>query len=197
MGNNRNGKTTNLLVLNLHKTRNTMNFKLNQSIEILKTTPFVIESYLSKLSNDWLRNNEGKNTWSPYDILGHLIFGEKTDWMTRVKTIIGNSSNKMFEPFNRFAQLEEDQNKSIETMIQEFKGLRKKNLDVLISLNITEKDLSRTGTHPEFGEVSLQQLMATWAVHDLGHVAQISRVMAKQYSKEVGPWIEYLSILKK
>lgn len=197
MGNNRNGKTTNPLVLNLHKTRNTMDFKLNQSIEILETTPFVIESYLSKLSNDWLKNNEGKDTWSPYDILGHLIFGEKTDWMARVKIIISNQNNKLFEPFDRFAQLKEDQDKSITIMIKEFKTLRKKNVDELLSLNITNKDLDRVGIHPEFGKVSLQQLLATWAVHDLGHIAQISRVMAKQYSKEVGPWAEYLSVLKK
>tara|TARA_R110002167_G_scaffold366411_1_gene596156 strand:+ start:1638 stop:2162 length:525 start_codon:yes stop_codon:yes gene_type:complete len=174
-----------------------MEFRLDQSIEILETTPFVIESYLSTLSKGWIKNNEGKDTWSPYDILGHLIFGEKTDWMTRVKTILSDSYNKLFDPFDRFAQLKEDQNQPIEAMIQEFKDLRKKNLDELTSLNIKEKDLSRVGVHPEFGEVTLQQLLATWAVHDLGHIAQISRVMAKQYSKEVGPWMEYLSILKK
>ena len=173
-----------------------MEFRLNQSFEILEKTPIVIESYLSGLSRDWIKNNEGKGTWSPYDILGHLIFGEKTDWMIRVKTILGDSDNKLFEPFDRFAQLKEDQNRSIETMIQQFKVLRKKNLDDLRSLNITEKDLSLVGTHPELGEVSLQQLLATWTVHDLGHIGQISRVMAKQYSSEVGPWTEYLSVLK-
>lgn len=174
-----------------------MNFRLNQSIEILEKTPFVIESYLSTLSEDWIKNNEGDNTWSPYNILGHLIFGEKTDWMIRIKMILGNSSNKLFEPFNRFAQLKDDQSKSIESMIHEFKHLRKKNIDELISLNITEKDLSCVGVHPEFGEVSLRQLLATWTVHDLGHIGQMVRVMAKQYSEEVGPWGEYLSILKK
>jgi len=174
-----------------------MNFRLNQSIEILEKTPFVIESYLSTLSEDWIKNNEGDNTWSPYNILGHLIFGEKTDWMIRIKTILGNSSNKLFEPFNRFAQLKDDQSKSIESMIHEFKHLRKKNIDELISLNITEKDLSCVGVHSEFGEVSLRQLLATWTVHDLGHIGQMVRVMAKQYSEEVGPWGEYLSILKK
>lgn len=173
-----------------------MEFTLEQSVEILKTTPYVIESYLSTLSKDWIKNNEGNNTWSPYDVLGHLIFGDKTDWIIRIKTILSNSENKLFEPFDRFAQLEEDQNRSIECMIQEFKSLRKKNLDELTFLNINEEDLGRLGVHPEFGEVTLQQLLATWVVHDLGHIAQISRIMAKQYSKEVGPWIEYLSILK-
>ncbi len=174
-----------------------MEFKLDQSIEILKTTPFVIESYLSSLSKGWINNNEGEGTWSPYDILGHLIFGEKSDWMTRIKIILSDSDNKLFQPFDRFAQLKEDQNKPIEAMIQEFKDLRKKNIEKLTSLNNQEKNLSRVGIHPEFGEVTLQQLLATWTVHDLGHIAQISRVMAKQYSKEVGPWMEYLSILKK
>lgn len=174
-----------------------MEFKLNESIEILKRTPFVIESCLSGLSEDWVKNNEGKNTWSPYDVVGHLIFGEKTDWINRIKTILSDSENKLFEPFDRFSQLKEDQNRPICDMIQEFKVLRKKNIDELTSLNITRKDLNRIGIHPEFGEVSLKQLISTWTVHDLGHVGQISRVMAKQYSKEVGPWIDYLRILKK
>lgn len=174
-----------------------MVFRLNQSIEILEVTPHVLESYLFQLSKDWIKNNEGDDTWSPYDILGHLIYGEKVDWMIRIKTILSDSNNKTFEPFNRFAQLQEDQNKPIETMIQEFKDLRKKNLNELLSLNIAKKDLSCIGIHPELGEVTLQQLIATWAVHDLGHIAQISRVMAKQYSKEVGPWRAYLGILKK
>lgn len=174
-----------------------MEFNLNQSIEILQRTPYVIEAYFSGLSPDWIKNNEGNDTWSPYDVLGHLIIGERTDWIARIKTILGNSNNKLFEPFDRFAQLNEDQNKPIEVMIQEFKQLRTKNLDELTALNITEKDLKRIGIHPDFGEVSLQQLIATWTVHDLGHIGQISRVMAKQYSNEVGPWINYLSILKR
>ena len=174
-----------------------MEYRLDQSIEILKTTPYVIESYLSQLSKYWIMNNEGKDSWSPYDILGHLIIGEKTDWMTRVKTILSDSDNKLFEPFDRLAQLNEDQNKSIETMIEEFKNLRKQNLDELIALQITEKNLSHIGIHPEFGEVTLKQLFATWTVHDLGHIGHISRVMAKQYTKEVGPWSAYLSVLKK
>ena len=174
-----------------------MKFKLSQTIELLEATPQVIASYLSTLSEDWLKSNEGKDTWSPYVILGHLIYGEKHDWMIRVKTILGGSENKEFEPFDRFAQLSEDQNKPVSLMIQEFKELRKKNLDELTSLNIQQHHLSHTGIHPAFGEVTLQQLLATWTVHDLGHIAQISRVMAKQYSNEVGPWIEYLSILKK
>ncbi|MCO6175570.1 DinB family protein [Flavobacterium sp. NRK F10] len=174
-----------------------MEFSLKRTIEILETTPFVIESYLLRLSKEWVENNEGKDTWSPYDVLGHLIHGEKTDWMVRINIILSESENKLFKSFDRFAQLKEEQNLPIEKIILEFKNLRKKNLAELASLHITERDLSRIGVHPELGEVSLQQLLATWAVHDLGHIAQISRVMAKQYVKEVGPWEAYLGILKK
>ena len=174
-----------------------MEINLDRSIEVLKTTPYVLDAYLSQLSKDWINNNEGRDSWSPYDILGHLIYGERTDWMPRIKTILNDSGNKKFEPFDRFAQLKKEQNKPIQTMIQEFKDLRKKNLEELIALNITEKDLKRVGFHPELGKVSLQQLLATWTVHDLGHIGQISRVMAKQYLKDVGPWFEYLNVLKK
>ena len=173
-----------------------MNFELNKSIEILEKTPLVLETLLNGLSKEWIVNNEGKNTWSPYDIVGHLIFGEKTDWMVRIKTILSESENKLFEPFDRFAQLKEDQNKPIQELIKEFKIIRKSNLNELISLNITSEDYNLTGIHPEFGQVTLKQLISTWAVHDLGHIAQISRVMAKQYTEEVGPWINYLGILK-
>ena len=174
-----------------------MNFELNKSIEILERTPDVIEVLLSGLSQEWIRSNEGDGTWSPYDIVGHLIFGEKTDWIVRIKTILSTSEDKLFEPFDRFAQLKENQEKSIDKLISEFKGIRIENLNKLESLNINEEDLNRIGIHPEFGEVNLKQLISTWAVHDLGHIAQISRVMAKQYKNEVGPWINYLGILKK
>jgi len=174
-----------------------MKFDLNKSVEILEKTPMVLESILSELSSCWTKSNEGKNSWSPYDILGHLIFGEKTDWMVRVKIILSQSKNKMFEPFDRFAQLKEKQNKTISDLIAEFKNLRKSNLKELKSLNITNKDFELKGMHPEFGEVTLEQLISTWVVHDLGHIAQISRVMAKQYKTNVGPWNAYLGILNK
>ena len=174
-----------------------MKFDLNNSIEILEKTPKILESYLNGLSINWLKNNEGENTWSPYDIVGHLIFGEKTDWITRAKTILSQSENKMFEPFDRFAQLKENQNRPISELIAEFKSLRKSNLKELKSLNITNKDFKHKGIHPEFGEVTLEQLISTWVVHDLGHISQISRVMAKQYETNVGPWKAYLGILNK
>ena len=174
-----------------------MKFDLNKSVEILENTPVILESFLENLSNDWLKSNEGENTWSPYDILGHLIFGEKTDWIVRVKIILSPSKRKQFESFDRFAQFKENQNIAVSELINEFKILRKNNLIELKSLDIKPEDLKLKGEHPEFGEVTLEQLLSTWVVHDLGHIAQISRVMAKQYKSNVGPWEAYLGILKK
>lgn len=174
-----------------------MKFELNQSIEILERTPLVLESLLNGLSKEWVLNNEGKDTWSPYDVLGHLIFGEKTDWIVRTKIILSDADDKTFEPFDRFAQLNEVQNKPINELIEEFKLLRTDNLKALKDLISNEKDLDKIGIHPELGKVTLKQLISAWAVHDLGHIGQISRVMAKQYSEEVGSWIEYLSVLKR
>ncbi|WP_350287358.1 DinB family protein [uncultured Croceitalea sp.] len=173
-----------------------MKFELNQSIAILERTPAVLKAYLSGLSEDWLKNNEGDGTWSPYDIVGHLIFGEKTDWMVRVKTILGASEDKKFKPFDRFGQFREDQHVPILKILEEFEALRSANITELKSFTITADTLRLEGIHPEFGRVTLAQLIATWAVHDLGHIAQISRVMAKQYQHEVGPWVAYLGILK-
>ncbi|MGR3808954.1 DinB family protein [Jiulongibacter sp. NS-SX5] len=173
-----------------------MEFELDKSKEILKRTPEVIKSLLHGLSKEWIENNEGENTWSPYDVLGHMIYGEKTDWLVRIKIILSDGENKEFIPFDRFAQLNDVQNRPIHELISEFKILREQNLNELDLMNIGAEDLIKTGIHPEFGEVTLKQLIATWAVHDLGHIAQISRVMAKQYKSEVGPWVNYLGVLK-
>lgn len=174
-----------------------MNFSIEKSIEILERTPFVIEALLDGLSDEWLRNNEGENTWSPYDIVGHLIHGEKTDWMVRAAIILSEDDNKTFEPFDRFAQFEEDQQRPIEALLKDFKKRRNANLKKLKALKINDTLLLKEGIHPELGEVNLQQLLATWVVHDLGHIYQMSRVMAKNYKNEVGPWQEFLGILKK
>lgn len=182
--------------MRLNREQEQVKFNLDQSIEILERTPAVLKAYLSGLSEGWLKHNEGVDTWSPYNIVGHLIFGEKTDWMVRVKTILGTAENKTFEPFDRFAQLQEDQNKPITEMLAAFDVLRLANIKELRSFNISTDDLELKGIHPEFGQVTLKQLIATWAVHDMGHIAQISRVMAKQYSDQVGPWAAYLGILK-
>ncbi len=173
-----------------------MNFDLQKSIEILSRTPFVLEALLSNLSSDWWQNNEGKDSWSPYDVLGHLIHGEKTDWVVRAKIILSDSADKTFEPFDRFAQMQRDEQKTIEDLLQEFKMLRAANIKELQSLAINAQTLSWKGIHPALGEANLKELLSTWTVHDLGHIAQITRVMAKQYQTEVGPWKAYLGILK-
>ncbi len=172
-----------------------MTFEIDKSIEILSRTPSILEVMLLGISAEWVKNNEGENTWSPYDIVGHLIHGEKTDWITRAKIILSNSVDKTFEPFDRFAQMNEEE-RTIEQLLEEFKELRTSNVNELKNLQVNEIDLAKEGIHPELGAVNLKALLGTWVVHDLGHIAQISRVMAKQYKGEVGAWKEYLSILK-
>jgi uncharacterized damage-inducible protein DinB len=174
-----------------------MEFDLEKSIEILFRTPDVLDTLLAGLNEEWTSNNEGEDTWSPYDVLGHLIHGEKTDWVTRMEIILSDGLEKTFKPFDRFAQFEESKGKNLSQLLEEFKSVRKRNLEILESKNITIEDLSRKGIHSVFGEVTLQQLLATWIAHDLGHIGQIVRVMAKQYAKEVGPWQKYLPILHK
>ncbi len=173
-----------------------MNFNLEKSIQILERTPDVLHTMLLNLSDDWTNRNEGEGTWSVYDIIGHLIHGEKTDWMPRAEIILSEKADKNFQPFDRFAQFEESKEQSLTQLLEKFKTLRKGNIDRLRSKNITERKLESKGVHPAFGEVTLSQLLSTWVVHDLNHIAQISRVMAKQYKAEVGPWVEYLGILK-
>ena len=174
-----------------------MDFDLKKSIEILESTPQVLKALLTGLSSEWIRSNEGKNTWSPYNVVGHLIYGEKTDWLVRTKIIISTSENKPFEPFDRFAQISEDQKRPIRELLDEYEELRNNNLKELQSFKVDQKHLDQIGVHPEFGEVNLRQLLSAWVVHDLGHLAQIARVMAKQYKDEVGPWVQYLSILQR
>ena len=174
-----------------------MQFHLDRSIEILERTPFVISELLSGISEEWFVANEGEDTWSPFDIVGHLIHSEKTDWIVRLKLITSDAETKAFEPFDRFAQFEDSKGKSLQELLQEFKELRAVNLSILNSLDLKEEHLELRARHPELGEVNLKQLLATWVTHDLGHIAQITRVMAKQYKDEVGPWLAYLSILNK
>jgi hypothetical protein len=172
-----------------------MEFNLNKSIEILERTPKVLEVLLNGLSTVWIQNNEGGETWSPFDVVGHLVHGEKTDWIARMEIILSDKPDKTFAPFDRFAQFEESKGKTISQLLTEFQELRNQNLTLLKSKDIQPEDLSKTGIHPTFGEVTLEHLLATWVAHDLGHIAQISRVMAKQYIEEVGPWREFLPIL--
>lgn len=171
-----------------------MKFLLDQSIEILERTPSMLSDLLSGLSDDWICNNEGKDTWSPFDVVGHLIHGEKTDWIIRTKTILFED-NKSFIPFDRFAQFEASKGKSMTDLLTEFELLRNQNILELKSFELSDSDLMKTGVHPEFGEVTLRQLLACWVTHDLGHINQITRVMAKNYAEEVGPWRKYLKVV--
>jgi uncharacterized damage-inducible protein DinB len=173
-----------------------MNFSLVKSIELLERTPEVLIVMLQHLSTEWTTNNEGAETWNVFDVVGHLIQGEKTDWIPRMEIILSNKPDRTFEPFDRFAQFDESIGKSLAELLIAFKSLRQKNIAYLNSKNLTDNDLKQTGVHPELGEVTLSQLLSTWTVHDLNHLAQISRIMAKQYKSAVGPWTAYLRILQ-
>lgn len=172
-------------------------FSIPKSIAILERTPAVLRSLLLGLPEDWTMQNEGGETWSPYDIIGHYIHGEKTDWIPRMKIILGESGDKTFQPFDRFAQFNESRGKTLTQLLAEFAALRAQNLDILRSAAITEEMLEKTGIHPAFGTVTLRQLLATWVAHDLNHIGQIARVMAVQYKEQTGPWVEFLGILKR
>lgn len=174
-----------------------MKFDLNKSLEILQSTPSVLEALLCGLSKEWLMQNEGEDTWNSAEIVCHLIHCEEEDWIERMKIILRDEGNKKFAPFNRTEGFEKSKERTIKELVDEFGKLRKDNLEYLRSIKLTEKDLIKTGIHPDFGEVKLNQLLATLVVHDLSHVAQINRILAKQYRDEVGSWIEYLPILNK
>jgi len=172
-----------------------MQYDLNQSYEILERTPAVLKAQLQGVHDDWVMNNEGPDTFSPYDVVGHLIHGEKTDWPDRIKLIIENTNPQLFVPYDRFAMFDESKGKTLTQLLDEFETIRQKNMQWFRSLNLSEADLDKKGIHPKFGEVTLRQLLSTWVVHDLTHLAQITRVMAKQYKEEIGPWVEFFRIM--
>ncbi len=174
-----------------------MEYSVEQALELLEQTPKTLYAFLAHLSEDWIYCNEGENTWSAFDIVGHLIHGERTDWVARLDIIIQKTNNNTFAPFDRFAQFEASKGKTMLELLQSFSELRRKNLDYLKSLAITNDQFSLTAIHPSLGKVTLKNLLATWVVHDLGHIAQIARVMAKQYKDDIGPWQEYLPIVSK
>jgi len=173
-----------------------MNFELDEGMEILTRTPKVLRTLLAGLPSSWLEGNEGPETWSPFDVVGHLIHGEKADWVTRSRIILGRGESPDFEPFDRFAQEKDSVGKTLDDLLDEFEVLRRSNISVLEGFELTPADLALEGNHPEFGTVTLKQLLATWVVHDLGHLFQIARAMARQYETEVGPWGKYLGVLK-
>jgi uncharacterized damage-inducible protein DinB len=173
-----------------------MEFNLHQSVQILERTPVVITAMLEGLPEEWVTQNEGPGTWSPYDIVGHLVHGENTDWIPRMKIILADTADKAFTPFDRFAQFENSKGKSLSQLLNTFRLLRQQNIQYLHSCHLTAEDFTKQGIHPAFGPVTLAQLLATWTVHDLNHIAQIARVMARQYQPAVGPWVAYLGILQ-
>lgn len=170
-------------------------FRLSEAIAILERTPAVLRALLSGLPAAWVTCNEGPDTFSAFDNLGHLVHGERTDWMPRARIILAQGTNRTFERFDRFAQVRESAGKTLDMLLGEFDELRAQNIATLRSWDLSEAELALEGLHPELGGVTLRQLLATWVAHDLGHLAQIARVMAKRYRADVGPWRAYLPIL--
>lgn len=173
-----------------------MEQNLTQTISLLANTPSSLNALLRNLPEAWSLRNEGENTWSAFDVLGHLIHGERTDWMPRVRRILQSGESQAFDPFDRWAQERESIGKALPQLLDEFARLRLENLRELRALNLSEEDFEKRGRHPALGEVTLSQLLATWAVHDLTHLHQISRILAHQYRDSVGPWSAYLGVLK-
>lgn len=172
-----------------------MEYNIEQAAVILGRTPAVLRTLLEGLDDSWLMSNEGPDTFSPYDVVGHLLHGEQTDWTVRIKRIMEEGTDRAFDPYDRFAMYEESKGKTISNLLDEFEQQRKKNIRWVLSLSLDDEDLDRKGLHPKLGEVTLKNLLSTWVVHDLTHIAQITRVMAKQYKEEVGPWTEFFRLL--
>lgn len=174
-----------------------MSLDLAQRIAVLERTPAVLRALLSGLPDEWTHENEGPDTWSPFDVVGHLIDGEETDWMVRARIVLSPGPERRFEPFDRFRHLRLNRGHTLAELLDRFAELRARNLADLAALDLGPAELARTAEHPALGPVTLDQLLATWVAHDLNHLAQIARVMAKQVGDEVGPWKEYLSILQR
>jgi hypothetical protein len=172
-----------------------MNFDVAEAVRVLERMPGILRSMLHELPEGWTTCNEGPNTFSAFDNVGHLIHGERTDWIPRARIILARGESRRFEPFDRFAQQRESEGKSLDQLLDEFAQLRAENLNTLRGWQLDDEHLELEGEHPELGAVTLRQLLATWVAHDLGHVAQIARVMAKRYKQDVGPWRAYLPVL--
>lgn len=172
-----------------------MEFDLNASTDVLGRTPATLSALLVGLPEPWVRGTEGPDTFSPFDVVGHLIDGEETDWIPRARVIMARGPDPRFTPYDRFRHRTRNVGRSLESLLAEFAQLRSANLELLGSWRLGPTELDLPGTHPALGAVTLRQLLATWVVHDLGHVAQVARVMAKQYRSAVGRWIEFLPVL--
>jgi len=172
-----------------------MDFNLEEAIPVLERTPVVLSALLDELPEDWTRVDEGPDTWSPRKVVVHLIHGERTDWIPRARIILKQESYRRFDPFDRFAELKSE--RPLKDLLEEFDELRSGNVATLRGWNLKEKDMELTGEHPEFGAVTMRQLLATWVVHDLSHIAQITRTMARAYTTAVGPWTAYFRVLQR
>ena len=170
-------------------------FDLKEGLAILTRTPGTLDAMLRGLPDGWIQAHEGGDTWSPFDVLGHLIHGERTDWVPRARIIMEQGESRPFEKFDRFAQFEETQGRTLDSLLDEFLVRRRESLRQLAELRIGPADLGRRGTHPALGTVTLRQLLATWVAHDLDHVVQVARVIGRQYTDEVGPWRAYLRVI--
>lgn len=173
-----------------------MNFSFNKSLEIIENTPTVISALLNNLSDEWTTNNEGEHTWTVIEVVAHLIVCEETNWLPRIKIILSNDNDKSFVPVDQFVHVEIAKNSSLNDLIGDFKRLRVNGINELTALSLQESDFKKSAIHPKLGEVNLQQLIATWATHDLTHIAQISRIMAKQNKENVGEFLTFLTFLK-
>ena len=172
-----------------------MTFDLDEALAVLARTPGTVTALLRDLPAGWTTCDEGPETFSPYVVVGHLIHGERTDWIPRARLVLERGETAAFEPYDRFAQFRESEGKTLGELLETFAILRRQNLETLRSFRLTSADLDRRGRHPGLGPVTLRQLLATWVVHDLGHIGQIARVMAKRYRADVGPWAAYLPVL--
>ena len=172
-----------------------MEFELDKAKEVLQRTPATLNALLNDLPSDWVLANEGPETFSPYDVIGHLIEGEENDWIPRARIILEQGDARPFDKFDRFAMYEKSRGKSLSELLAEFEQLRGESLRQLDEMNLTPELLQKRGSHPALGVVTLSQLLSAWVVHDLGHIRQIVRVMAKQYREAIGPWTTYLTIV--
>jgi hypothetical protein len=179
----------------IETTRARRPFVMDEAVAILSRTPPSLDALLRGLPDGWISAHEGGDTWSPFDVIGHLLHGDRTDWMPRVRIILEHGDTRPFDKFDRFAQFRLSEGRTLPSLLDEFAAARRENLRDLAALGLTDADLERRGRHPELGPVTLGQLLATWVAHDLDHVMQISRVLARQYADEVGPWRAYLRII--
>lgn len=176
--------------------RSGLSFTIQDAAAILRRTPAALDAQLRGLSDDWITAHEGDNTWSPVDVVAHLIHADRTNWLPRARTILRDGEARPFDDFQRFAHLEESQRRTLGSLLDEFADVRRESVEALTALDLGNTDLEARGVHPALGVVTLRQLLATWVVHDLDHMMQVSRVLARQYSAEVGPWRAYLRIIR-